>query len=90
MPLVVMVDAARWWGPVGWGYRNLPGNLTASGVCFVAGFVAGRTGLKHLHAKLDAHHAEHMRHIKHMNKYLGLPEAPHHPDDAPSDAAPLG
>lgn len=57
---VLAVAAAHWWGPFGWLYRNCPGNLAASGICFVAGVFAGRAGLNRLHAKLDAHHAEQM------------------------------
>jgi hypothetical protein len=55
--LIVAVDAAGWPWPLGWGYQNLLGNLTASGVCLVLGFVAGSKALKGVHRTLDTHHA---------------------------------
>lgn len=41
--MIAAIDAAHWWGPAGWFYRNCPGNL-------VAGFV--QVGLAALAASL--------------------------------------
>ena len=56
-----MVDAARWWGPFGWLYRNTPGNLVASAIAFVCAGVwvhvklvlPAREHRKHVHERMD-------------------------------------
>lgn len=63
------VDAAHWWGPFGWLYRNTPGNFAASAIAFVAGWMLkGRQVVRHLHKRLD-HHDDALHHI-----------IKHHPD----------
>ncbi|MCU4184018.1 hypothetical protein K6U06_06575 [Acidiferrimicrobium sp. IK] len=67
--IVEAVDAARWWGPAGWLYRNCAGNLAASAVWGPVGFGLGalwahrkivvparthRSETARLHAKVDA------------------------------------
>lgn len=54
---MLAVNAAHWWGPAGWLFRNTPGNLAASGIAFVAGVTVGSKALKGLHSKLDRNHA---------------------------------
>ena len=71
---LLAVDAAHWYGPLGWLYRNTPGNLAASAIAFSAGLVAGRRPWK----RLKAHNrwmAEHMARI-HMAATGAAPD-PH-------------
>lgn len=74
--MIVGVAAAHWPGVAGWAFRNTPGNLAASGVCFTAGvslgWVKGRKALRALHAKLDAHHAEQMEAHRKIHRALGV------------------
>lgn len=60
---MIAVDAAHWWGPAGWIYRNTPGNLAASAMAFTAGSVWGyRKVLKpHLDRIHDSHEALHAK-----------------------------
>lgn len=52
---MLAVDAARWWGPLGWLYRNTPGNIAASIIWAGPPFVAGAVYGKRRAVKTDAH-----------------------------------
>lgn len=59
--MILAVDAAHWWGPAGWAYRNLPGNVAADVLFGIAGYYAGvRKAWQRLHTKLDSHHNQQM------------------------------
>lgn len=54
--ILAHLDAAHWWGPVGWVYRNTPGNLAASAMCVAGAWLwKGRKILDHLD-ELHRHH----------------------------------
>ncbi len=58
---MIAVDAARWWGPLGYLYRNTPGNLLASLLWIVPGVAYARwkaipAAKAHLEERLHAHH----------------------------------
>lgn len=58
------VDAAHWWGPAGWLYRNTPGNLAASAVWGPIGLILGaawerRKVIAPIHRRLDHHDRSH-------------------------------
>ena len=55
---MIAVDAAHWIGPFGWLYRNTPGNLAASGICFTLAIAKARSvWIKHkAHEKWVAQH----------------------------------
>ena len=61
---MIAVDAAHWWGPAGWLYRNTPGNLTSSAIAFTAGFTVGyvkklRPHFEKVHSRIDELHDKH-------------------------------
>ena len=63
------VDAAHWWGPAGWLYRNTTGNIAASAIWGPIGLAVGAVWAKHkvvlpIHARLDAHQAHHEAHAE--------------------------
>jgi hypothetical protein len=79
--LALAVDAAHWPFPLGWAYANLTGNVTADMLFGAAGFLAGRVGLRNVHARLDAQDQQlaglHDKHDR-LHAHLGVAG----PDDA--------
>ena len=73
-----MIDAAHWWGPAGWLYRNTPGNIAASVIWAGPPFVAGTLYGKHRAEKVDAHNKWLAQHVAEVNAVVtGTPAAPH-------------
>ena len=69
--ILAHVNAAHWWGPAGWLYRNTPGNIAASVIWAVPAYLIGvRRGWKKLHSKLDELHSKHDR----LHAHLGVPD----------------
>ncbi len=63
--IVAHIDAAHWWGPAGWLYRQCMGNLAASAIWGPVGLIVGaawerRKVIGPIHRKLDAHHEAQM------------------------------
>ncbi|MHA0111221.1 hypothetical protein ACXYUI_29455, partial [Klebsiella pneumoniae] len=80
--LVVLahVDAARWPGPAGWLYRNVPGNLAASAIAFAAGYVVAeirhfRPSRQHRQTEI-AHRATVLARLDAQDRALGIPYPP--------------
>ena len=76
--MIAHVDAAHWWGPLGWLYRNTTGNIAASALWGPIGLVIGATWAKRkvihpIHRRLDEQdasvgdlHAKHDRLHEHL------------------------
>lgn len=64
--VIVGVDTYHWWGPLGYLFRNTPGNLVASalwaGPAFLLGYVKGWR--KHL--------KPHLQRTREIHEHLGL------------------
>lgn len=75
---MIAVDAAHWWGPVGYLYRQTTGNLIASGIAFTAGFLAGHGPVKHVLSEFREHQKWSAQHLAEVNAVVtGTPAAPH-------------
>ena len=75
---MIAVDAAHWWGPVGYLYRQTPGNLIASFIAFVAGYLVGRGPVKRILAEHRAHQKWSAEHLAEIHRATtGSSPAPH-------------
>lgn len=78
--IVAHVNAAHWWGPAGWLYRNTVGNIAASAIWGPVGLIVGATWEKRkvirpIHRRLDTHTASlsdlHAKHDR-LHQHLGV------------------
>lgn len=75
---MIAVDAAHWWGPAGYLYRNTPGNLIASFIAFLAGYFVGKGPVRRVLSEHRAHQAWVAQHLAEVNETVtGTPAAPH-------------
>jgi len=75
---MIAVDAAHWPQPFGWGYVNLTGNLTASAIAFVAGYLVGRGPVKRILAEHRAHQKWMAEHLAEVHRHTtGHAPSPH-------------
>lgn len=76
--MIARIDAAHWWGPVGWFYRALLSNVLASAVWGPIAFALGaawekRKVIHPLHRNADSLAELHEKHDR-LHAHLGVPE----------------